>query len=145
MVKGWRITVRLRRKKRKNWWNFVQKLCVHTLFVCDKPGPTAGRNSTHFFQRVSQDTITKRVHYKFSCITINFDRTQLGVYMIQNFILSIIYNYNCYSWECQTLYTLCYFFTHFSVILTLCYLLLILSGGKHSNMSSTCLTIMWRT
>ena len=29
--------------------------------------------------------MTKRVHFKFNCITVNFDKTQLGIYLIHNF------------------------------------------------------------
>ena len=46
---------------------------------------------SRFYQdRVSLDIITRRVHCKFNCITVNFDMTQHGIYMIQNFIMSII-------------------------------------------------------
>ena len=42
------------------------------------------------YHEIILDTITKMVLCKFNCITVNFDRTLHGIYMIQNFIISII-------------------------------------------------------
>ena len=42
------------------------------------------------------------MHYKFNCITVNFDRTQDSIYVIE---ISLKYNYKDYkkviSWEYQ--------------------------------------------
>ena len=34
--------------------------------------------------------MTRSVHCRFNCITVNFDKTQHGIYTIQNFIISLI-------------------------------------------------------
>ena len=41
----------------------------------------------YFKHRVSLDAITKSVQGKLNCITVNFDRTQHGFYLLQNFIM----------------------------------------------------------
>ena len=40
-------------------------------------------------QNKSMETtaITRRVYCKFNCVAVNFDRTQHGIYLIQNFIV----------------------------------------------------------
>ena len=42
---------------------------------------------------VSLGTITRSVNCKFNCITVNFDKTQHGSYLIWNFIVSITKKY----------------------------------------------------
>ena len=42
-------------------------------------------------QRVSLDEITRSVHGKLNCVTVNFDKTQHGIHVIQILL-------DCVSW-----------------------------------------------
>ena len=38
--------------------------------------------------------ITRMAYWKFNCVIVNLDKTQRGIYKIQNFIISIIFVHN---------------------------------------------------
>ena len=42
-------------------------------------------------------------NWKFNCITVKFDWAQHSIYLKPNFFISIINNYNSYSWEYKSL------------------------------------------